>query len=166
MMESRPETPGWLISARSAQSIGLLAAALASLTACGSDGPTGPQHANVSGAWTYSATNLSGTTGGVTFACNIEGASMSLSQTGTTFTGMIGSSIMSCFAEGQQASAPLPGAPVINGVVNGNNVLFDIETSHNTGSVSGNSMSGTVTVWLDIGLGLLRLTGNWGAVRT
>ncbi len=42
MMESRPHAPGWPMHARSAWSMGLLAAALASLAACGSDGPTGP----------------------------------------------------------------------------------------------------------------------------
>ncbi len=42
MMESRPKNPGWLTRARSVRSIGLLPVALASLTACGSDGPTAP----------------------------------------------------------------------------------------------------------------------------
>ncbi len=44
-MEARPEAPSRLIRACPTRSIGLLAAALASvaaLTACGSDGPTGP----------------------------------------------------------------------------------------------------------------------------
>ena len=41
-MAAQPNTPGWLMRVRPARSIGLLAATLATITACSSDGVTGP----------------------------------------------------------------------------------------------------------------------------
>lgn len=66
-----------------------------------------------------------------------------------------------------QVDDTLPGSVVVNGLVNGNNVQFDIETSdyRNTGTVSGSSMSGTVSIRLDLGDEVVTLAGNWAAAR-
>lgn len=147
------------------------AGALLILAGCSGDsqsGPTGPQHANVAGSWTYNATNLSGTVMGFAMTCNIEGMTLNLTQTGTSFGGTCGPSIITCFGGGVQVDDTLPGSVVVNGLVNGNNVQFDIETSdyHNTGTMSGSSMSGTVSIRLDLGDEVVTLTGNWAAAQT
>jgi len=152
------------------QLVPLLVSALV-LTGCGGDssnGPTGPQDANVGGTWTYNATNLSGTVSGISISCNIEGMTMSLTQTGATFSGSFGPSSLSCFAQGVAIDETLPGSVIVNGSVNGSNVQFDFETSdwRNTGTASGSSMSGTVLVRLDLGTEVVTLNGNWAAARS
>lgn len=146
------------------------ACALLMLAGCSGDsqtGPTGLQHANVAGSWTYNATNLSGTVMGFAMSCNIEGMTLNLTQTGTSFSGTCGPSTITCFGGGVQVDDTLPGSVVVNGLVNGNNVQFDIETSdyRNTGTVSGSSMSGTVSIRLDLGDEVVTLAGNWAAAR-
>jgi hypothetical protein len=55
-------------------------------------------------------------------------------------------------------------------MVNGSQVTFNLATSDaaQTGTVSGNSMSGTAHWRLDLGspYGVVTLDGNWGSVRT
>lgn len=134
----------------------------------GTTGPQGSQHADVSGIWTYNATNLSGTYQGVGIACSIEGMSLTLTQSGTTFSGSTGPSTATCAAGGQVESIQLGGTVVVNGAVDGNSVSFDIETSdyHHTGTVSGNSMSGTCSLRLDLGDAVVTMTGPWAAGRS
>ena len=129
---------------------------------CGSDS-TAPQ-LNLTGSWTYSASNLSVI--GVT--CAITGVSMTLTATGNTFTGSVApGGVLTCTSPAGADTASLGGDVIINGAVNGNSISFDIGTPdfHNAGTLSGNSMSGTVTVH-DVENGVpLTLTGTFSAVK-
>ena len=129
---------------------------------CGSDS-TAPR-ADLAGSWTYSATNLS--VSGVT--CSITGVSLTLVTTGNTFTGTVApGGVLICAGPAGADTASLGGDVVANGTVNGNAVAFDIGTQdfHNAGTLSGNSMSGNVTVHsVDNGISIT-LTGNFSAVK-
>jgi len=135
--------------------------AAAFIVACGGDA-TSPAP-NVTGQWSYSATNISGS--GVT--CNISGVSLTLTQSGSTFTGSTAGGNVSCSGPGGVLDEALGGDVVANGQVTGNAVQFDIGTQdiHNVGTLSGNSMSGTITLRVDTGTTTIILTGNFSAVR-
>jgi len=146
---------------RVVMSIALLAAALA----CGGESSTEPK-TDVSGEWTYNATNLSGT--GV--ACTNLEISMTLSQNGTTFSGTVLTASMSCFDPGHVLTGPpiVAGVTAVaNGKLSGNRVQFDLGTQdvHNAGSLTGNSMSGTIMLRAPAGSTTVTLTGNFTAVR-
>jgi|tagenome__1003787_1003787.scaffolds.fasta_scaffold19330212_1 hypothetical protein len=130
---------------------------------CGGDS-TGPSNANVAGAWTLSASNMSG--GGV--SCNLGNSPMTLSQSGTTFTGSYGPGTVTCSAGIQSFNVSVHGT-VVSGIVNLNAVQFDLDTGdfHHSGSVNGNSMSGTASWTFDLGgdIGVVVLNGNWSAAK-
>ena len=130
--------------------------------ACGSDSSTGPT-SDVSGHWTYNATNVAG--GGL--SCDIAGVNLTLAQTGTTFTGTVASGTVSCSGIGGTFSDSLGNDVIANGQITGNAIQFDIGTSdvHNSGSLSGNSMSGLLTLRAEVGTTPVILTGNFTAVR-
>ena len=144
----------------------VLALAIA-LVGCGGDDNSGPSTpANVAGAWTASLSNLSG--GGVSCSSSAP-TQLSLDQTGSTFTGSYQGGEMTCIGPGGTSSFAITPGTVINGTVEGNSITFDLDTpdAHQTGTVSGNSMSGTARWRLDLGapIGVLTLNGNWGAAR-
>ena len=149
-------------------SAGLRVLLVCSLTmvagACGGDDSTGPSRANVAGSWTLSASNVSGQ--GV--SCNLSNTPMTLTQSGDTFTGSYGPGSLTCFAGGESFSGGANGT-IVNGVVEGNSVQFDLNTQdlHQTGTVSGNSMSGTARWTFDLGagVGIVVLNGNWSAAK-
>lgn len=142
----------------------IFATALTLLAACGGDA-TGPTQANVGGVWSLSLTNLSGS--GI--SCSTSGTTMTLSQTGTTFSGSYGGGSITCFGSGESFSSPFGSGSVVNGVVSGYNVSFDLDSPDFalTGTESGASMSGTCTLRADLGApyGVITLSGNWGAAR-
>ena len=141
-----------------------LVAVLATLIAAAgcSEDSSGP-NINLTGSWTYTATNISGS--GV--SCNVSTSSMTLTQTGNTFTGSATGQI-ACVAGGQSVSNPFQGQ-ITNGTITGNAVQFELSTAdaRHIGTVSGNSMSGTLTLSLNVGapIGTVVLTGNWSAVK-
>jgi len=132
--------------------------------ACGGDDTTGPSQANVGGAWTLSASNLAGQ--GI--SCNLSNTPMTLSQSHDTFTGTYGTGRLTCFAGGESNSVNISGT-IVNGSVNGNSVQFDLNTQdlHHTGTINGNSMSGTARWTFDLGagVGVVVLNGNWSAAK-
>ena len=136
---------------------------LAALVGCGSDS-TAPNAADVSGRWSYSATNLAGS--GI--ACNISGVFLTLTQNSTTFTGTVSSGSVSCTGPGGTSTQNLGNDIVANGQINGTAVQFDIGTQdvHNVGTLSGNSMSGTLTLRIATGTTTIVLTGNFSAVKS
>jgi hypothetical protein len=131
--------------------------------ACGNDS-TGPSQASVGGPWTLSASNMSGE--GV--SCNLLNTPLSLTQSGTTFTGTYGPGTLSCQAGGSPVSVNTHGS-IVNGTVNGNSIQFDLDTQdfHHTGTVNGSSMSGTARWTFDLGgtIGVVTLNGNWSAAK-
>jgi hypothetical protein len=142
----------------------LISALAAGAGACGGDDSTGPSHANVAGTWSLSASNMSGQ--GV--SCNLGSTSVTLTQSGTTFSGSYGPGTITCFAGSQSASVQAQGT-IVNGVISDTGVQFDLDTQdlHHTGNVSGNSMSGTARWTFDLGgdVGVVTLNGNWSAAR-
>ena len=143
---------------------GLVIALALTLPACSGDDLSGPVAPTVDGQWSYSASNISGS--GV--ACDVSNMTMQLAQSGTTFSGVSAGGILTCRAGGQSESGAFGGDIVANGRIDGNSVSWDLGTSdvHHTGTISGNSMSGQVTIRLDVGGGDVVLAGNWSAVRT
>jgi hypothetical protein len=137
---------------------------VAGLAGCGGSDATGPSNASVGGAWILNVSNLSGQ--GV--SCSLAAAPMTLVQTGTTFSGSYGPGTITCVSGGQSVGGEIEGI-VASGTIDGNAVAFDLDTQdfHLTGSVSGNSMSGTARWTLDLGgsTGVVVLNGNWSAVR-
>jgi hypothetical protein len=137
---------------------------LLALIGCGSDS-TGPSDTSIAGTWTASLTNLSGN--GV--SCNSTAATtISLSQQGNSFTGSYSGGEMTCTGPGGTFANSIGNGTVLNGTLNGNSVVMDLDTPdfHLTGTVNGNSMSGTARMVVDIGSSqTITLNGNWGAAH-
>ena len=145
-----------------------LTAVLASLTAvtlagCGGGDSTGPK-TNLSGNWTYSASNL---TAGTSVTCNVSGVGVSITQSGSTFSGSYGGGSISCTDATGTYGGTIGSGTVVNGAVSGNNVSFDLDTGdwHDTGTVNGGSMSGTVVIHLVVDGSSVIVSGSWGAAR-
>jgi len=144
----------------------VLALATALTAGCSGDaatGPTGPITPQIGGAWTYSASNVAG--GGA--SCTISNLRLSITPSGTTFSGTYSGGVLVCTGNGQTVTlGPFQGI-VVNGTINGTSIAFDLDTQdwRNVGTVGGSSMSGQVTVRLDFGQGPITLRGNWAAAR-
>lgn len=138
--------------------------ALPAFSACGGGDSTGPSDANVGGVWTFSISNMSGQ--GV--SCRLGNTPLTLSQSGRTFTGSYGPGTITCQAGSEAFSGTTQGT-IVSGTVDANAVQFDLDTQdfHHTGSISGNSMSGSARWILDLGgsVGVITLNGNWAAAR-
>ena len=137
------------------------------LTACGDDGTQPPQHTDISGSWTYSVQNLSSPPG---INCTVTGVQATITQSGGSFSGTTRGGQWAC----QSPFGPLPPAAlsaqtISAGMVDGNSVSFEIDgvlLFAHEGTVSGNSMSGTVTGTGSMDpVGDLTLSGSWTASR-
>lgn len=130
--------------------------------ACGGDS-SGPG-TNVSGSWLYSVSNLS--SGSVT--CSSSGTTLSITQSGSTFSGSYSGGTLTCNTPSGSSSVAIGGGAVVSGSISGNSVSFNLDTSdwHNSGTMTGGSMSGTVTVYLTVDGTTYTLTGNFGAARS
>ena len=127
------------------------------------DGMMGPTTPNVAGTWSYSISSLSG--GGTT--CFASGTTMNLfTQSEMTFTGTYSGGFFICgFVELFVADGT-----VRNGSVTSDSVVsFDLGLSawHNSGTISGDSMSGAVTVPVDLGppVGRVTMSGTFAGIR-
>jgi hypothetical protein len=140
-----------------------LSFALLLAVACGGDSSTGPSAPNVTGSWSYNVSNIAGPD----VSCNVAGSSLTLAQTGSNFTGTASGGSITCFGPSGSFNDNLDNDVVINGVVSGNNVAFDIGTTdaHNAGTISGGSMNGTLTLRITAGTTTVVLTGSFSAVR-
>ena len=133
--------------------------------ACGGgDDLAGPTHADVGGAWRIKFSNMSGT--GAT--CNTNSADLTLTHSSATaFGGTYGPVIVTCVAGADEFSGTFQGT-VVNGTVNGSSVAFDLDTPdvHQTGTVSGSSMSGSAHWIVNApGGGTLTGSGTWSATK-
>jgi hypothetical protein len=135
------------------------------LGGCGGSDSTAPNPtANVSGTWTASLSNMSGSGA----SCSTtESTTLTLDQDGTTFSGHYSGGELTCTGPGGTSSDPVGTGTIINGNVSGNRVSFDLDTPdfHLTGTISGNSMSGTARWVIDLGSQVVTLNGNWGASK-
>jgi hypothetical protein len=138
--------------------------ALLVLVLAGCSSSTSPQD-SVNGSWSYQASNLAGD--GV--SCSVSGATLILSQTGSTFTGTYTNAKITCQVGGQQAVIGTFNGNVVNGVVSGDSVSFEFDTSAftNTGTISGASMSGSASATENVGgaIGKVTLSGQWDATQ-
>jgi hypothetical protein len=142
----------------------LLTAAAVLLTACGdSTGVLIGSSSDLSGSWKYTATNL--TSGDVT--CGFSNVNISLTQSGATFSGTTAGGTITCSSAGQTFVDGLGGDIVANGTIAGNSVQFDIGTPdlHHTGTMSGSSISGTLTVRVAVTNGTVTMVGPFSMVR-
>jgi len=148
--------------------LGLIVASMA----CGDDTtePQPPEHADVNGSWTYSATysvNL-GPLG--TIACSGSGVQITITQSGSSLSGTAVGGEFTCdsplFAL-QPFTSQDPGQ--IRGTVDGSSVQLEADAFvllMHEGTASGNSMNGSVTGTGNLaGVGSISVTGNWSASR-
>jgi hypothetical protein len=146
------------------RSLAFIVLALAALTGCGGGDSTGPSNANVGGTWTLTMSNLSGQ--GV--SCSLGSTPLTITQSGTTFSGSYGPGTITCSAGSQSTDISVQGI-IVNGTIDGNAVTFDMDTQdfHQTGSVAGTSMSGTARWTFDLGgsIGIVVLNRNWAAAK-
>jgi hypothetical protein len=142
---------------------------LAALSACGgSDDSTGPadDQISISGTWSFQ-------TGAVTvdgIACTTTGRTMTINQSGSTFTGQLTGGSVSCVSESASTTQDLTGFTddIVKGVLNGASVSFDLDVlpgTSLTGVVSGNTMSGTIVEQSYTDSGVASGTGTWSASR-
>jgi len=133
----------------------------------GESASLGPPPTTVDGNWNATISNLHATIQGSNFTCSVTGATVTLTQTGTDFSGTY-SGTMTCTYKGQSSSTPVAGT-VVNGSLIGNAVSFDLDGPefHFTGTAVENSMSGTCTLTADFGspIGVVTLNGSWRATR-
>jgi hypothetical protein len=139
-------------------------AALLVLVLAGCSSSTSPND-SVNGSWSYQASNLAGD--GV--SCSVTGATLTLSQTGSTFSGAYSNAKITCQVGGQQAVLGTFSGNVVNGVVSGDSVSFDFDTNAftNTGTISGATMSGNASATENVGgaIGKVTLSGQWSATQ-
>ncbi len=142
----------------------LLTLVLVSVAGCGGEQPlaASPEIPSIAGTWTFNASNLSG--GG--FSCDAFAYRLSVNQSGTTFTGSYSDGTIRCTEDGKtfEVGPGLTGTIVNGTVTESGSVGFDLDTQdfHQTGTVSGDSMSGTATWRFDF-TGIL--SGSWTASR-
>ncbi len=136
--------------------------------ACGDDGGDimGPSIPSVAGPWAYDASSLNGSG----LSCNVSGTSLVFTQSGGTLTGSHSGGTISCAGPTGTVSLPVGSGTIVNGsVTSAGAVSFDLDTQdwRNTGTLSGNSISGTATVRIDLGspTGVVTLSGNFSAAR-
>src|SRR5579872_3135823 len=119
-----------------ALSVATLAAAIA---ACSSGSSTEPS-ANVTGQWA-----LTGTFANATDTILVNATVMTLTQSGSTFSGAYTGGTFTCSAAGSRYDCtPTYGGQIINGQMSGASVTFAVDTTAQPfqGTVSGTSMSG------------------------
>jgi hypothetical protein len=135
--------------------------ALLCMLGCGGDDNTGPS-ANLAGTWSMSLSDMNGGNYSCYTSTPIQ---LTLTQTGTTFTGSQSGGVTTCAAPGGPIVDGMIPGPVVNGTLSGSNLSFDFDgpAFHHTGTVNGTSMSGTAS-WTYQGPPFT-LNGNWSAVK-
>jgi len=125
----------------------------------------GARRVDVSGDWVYNATIL--VNDGV--SCRVSDLVLTLQQRDSTVTGAYAGGEAVCAVVGfPPDTLDLDAGIVLNGVVRGDSVIFDLDTPdwRSRGRVSGSSISGEVLVRLDLGVhGAPFLFGPFGAVK-
>lgn len=142
---------------------GLLVVGMVGVEGCGGSDATGPSpSASITGTWHMSLSNL--TANGVT--CSASDITLELQANGSGFSGTY-HGIMACGPTGGQASGSSIAGTIAHGSRNGSQVSFDFDTSelHHTGTINGDSMSGSANYQLNFTSGLTIVSGSWTATR-
>ncbi len=135
---------------------------LCALTACG-DATGVDKFPTIDGSWSYT-NNWSG--GGI--SCSYAPGTLTITQTGGAFRGILATPDVICTIGAEPPSSIGSVSNRIVGTVSADgDVTFGIGAPSHTGSVSGNSMSGSFTFMDDFfepGT-LITFTGPWTATR-
>ncbi len=131
--------------------------------ACGCSDSTGGGSPDLTGTWSYS--DSISTTVGTVVNCTSSGTA-TLTQSGTTLTGTIVTTQGKC-TDAAGASIGNTGTLELSaGQINGDQVSFQVPFCQLSGTISGaNSMSGSESCTLPIGIQALAFTGTWQASR-
>jgi len=139
---------------------------------CSSDA-TGPQAAAaplVAGTWTYQAPVLTGSVLGESITCRYN-LDMELQESGTSFSGIYSRARLFCVLFGVDQIVDAGEGDIVDGVLTGNDVVFNVDSDgiRNTGTVSGDTMSGQVEVRLVVqqnqAIDTVHVMGAWSASR-
>jgi hypothetical protein len=109
-------------------------------------------------------TNLTG--GGL--SCNSSGTTLTITQSGTTFSGSYAGGAITCFDGSQTYIGDFGEGTLVTGSLSGQSIAYDFDTSawHNSGAIEGTSMSGAVTMRIiDPSGRTVVLRGTWAAVK-
>jgi len=140
----------------------MLVWAIVAVAACAGNkasGPTALTTPDVGGAWNIAWSNLRAT--GVT--CSASGGKITLTQSGTTFSGSYHSTLLQC----NGTALGVAGGIVVNGSLRGSTIMFDMDPPnlHQHGTITDRSMSGSATWRIAADGTSSTLTGTWAAVR-
>jgi hypothetical protein len=113
--------------------------------------------------WNYQALNLIG----MGASCDITGALLVLKQTGSTLSGLYNGAAITCVSNGSHFDEGGPfGSQIYNATLSGDHVTFDMGPGwSNQGTVSGTSISGSVTITVGHIGGAVTVTGQWTATK-
>ena len=150
---------------RSFFGVAAMAVAMVLAAGCDDDDGMGPEAVDLTGTWTYSATNLAG--GGLT--CSFTGIQATVQQSASTFSGTTQGGSYLCESLLGNLGADLGAQTISGGTIAGSDVGFQIDgvlLFTHSGTVSGNSMSGTVVATGSVDpVGQVALSGSWTASR-
>jgi len=138
------------------------AAGLVLVASCGGDS-TGPNSTDLNGNWTIAATYNNAQ---LQTTCTLNG-SLSIAQSGTTFTGQVSGSVLTCASPGGNASSNGDG-PVTGGQINGNTVSYNDGQCTYTGTITGspaNRVEGSTACSVAIGGTAYPFTGTFVVSR-
>jgi len=143
------------------RTLGVFSAAL--FLSLGCSDSTGPKLAAVAGVWAYSTTNVQGSGAN----CSSTGTILTLTQSGATFSGTYAGGTLTCTTPLGPVVQQIPTGVVANGTVSESAVSFNFDTSDwtNTGSISGNTMTGTLVVHVTFSGVSAVLTGSFTATK-
>jgi hypothetical protein len=131
------------------------------LLACSGDGSgvAPSENTNVAGSWNAIWLRMNGDG----MSCTATGGHLELNQTGARFSGSYSVQTLTCNERSRGVSTGL----VVNGSIAGNQVTFDLNDPafHQSGSLTGDDMSGSATWTLNIDGTSHTVTGTWSAVR-
>ena len=124
----------------------LLALAALLTASCGADTAVTVPGLNISGTWHYTGANIMWPT--VSESCGLF-ADITFTQTGPTLTGGVQSGDLSCtIGGGAHEDIRLDGEAVVNGMLQGSAVQFDIGSSdiRTSGTVANDSITGHISL--------------------
>ncbi|MGH7468843.1 MAG: hypothetical protein ACRENP_12875 [Longimicrobiales bacterium] len=146
----------------------LLGALSISLVACSSD-TSGPSNAELAGSWRFSYVNMTGGVQGAVLTCNVASLDFTITQTGTTFSGVQnGAGRMSCVSGGQTIVDQLIGGEtIVGGQITGQSITFRLGTiaGPHSATVAGTSISGTAQWVFPAGTTTVTMNGQFTAAR-
>src|SRR3954453_17828734 len=132
------------------------------LVGCGADGGgIGPSASgNVTGSWNAVWQSMNGPD----MSCSADGGRLEVKQSTGRFTGPYRVQRVTCNGMSSNVST----GDVLNGTIQGNQLAFDLNDAafHQSGTVTGDDMSGSATWTFSIDGISHTVTGTWSAFRT